>query len=232
LLTGLVPLLGAQGWYFPEILSGKGLDMKWMALGAALIAAITAQAPAAQATVFTFESPLGPEAAGATGSGSTKVVIDDIADELTIHIDWTGLSGVTTIAHIHCCTAVPFTGPAGIAVMPPTLPGFPGLAPVLPGLASGTYDSPVIDLSLASTYHPNFLANFGGGTAAGAEAALIAGLMNGIAYVNVHSTTFPGGEIRGFPVLTAVPEPSSLLIVAAALGGLGLMRRRKPVSRD
>ncbi len=212
--------------------------MKWMALGAAFIAAIAAQSPIAQGAVLIFETTLGPEALGATGSGSSRIEIDANTHELQIEIDWNGLSGTTTVAHIHCCTALP----PNVAVTPisfPGFPGFPGVVPgfesvpsVMPGVTSGNYLSPIIPLDETFSYTGNFLSNFGGGTVAGAEAALIAGLLAGTAYVNVHSTTFPSGEIRGFPVLTAIPEPSSLLIVAAALGGLGLMRRRKPVSRE
>jgi hypothetical protein len=43
----------------------------------------------------------------------------------------------------------------------------------------------------------------------------------GEAYWNIHSTTFPGGEIRGF--LVAVPEPSSLALLG--LGAVGLAAR-------
>src|SRR5919107_1794419 len=124
--------------------------MKWMVLGAVFIAAIAAQAPVAQAAVLTFETSLGPEAPGATGNGSSTVMIDDVADTLQIHIDWIGLSGPTTVAHIHCCTDVPFTGTAIVAVTPGTLPGFP------PGLISGSYDSPIIDLNNPASYTQNF----------------------------------------------------------------------------
>lgn len=43
-------------------------------------------------------------------------------------------------------------------------------------------------------------------------------------YVNIHSTFFPAGEIRG--QITAVPEPSSLIALVGC-GGAILLRRRK-----
>jgi hypothetical protein len=48
-----------------------------------------------------------------------------------------------------------------------------------------------------SSYNPAFV-SANGGTAASAEAALFAGIMAGHAYLNIHTTTFPGGEIEGF----------------------------------
>src|SRR3954467_5497169 len=99
--------------------------MRWIAFGLALIAAAVTQAAVAQATLLGFTASLAPEASGATGSGNTTVIIDDVADTLKIHIDWTGLSGTTTVAHIHCCPAAPFTGPASVAVTPMSFPGFP-----------------------------------------------------------------------------------------------------------
>jgi CHRD domain len=68
-----------------------------------------------------------------------------------------------------------------------------------------------------------------GGTPAGAEAFLLAGLAAGEAYYNVHSTVFTGGEIRGF---LAVPRPHRGCGTAgSAVGKRGLLgwwwRRRK-----
>jgi hypothetical protein len=54
------------------------------------------------------------------------------------------------------------------------------------------------------------------------EAAMLAGNT----YVNVHSTVFPGGEIRGQVEL--VPEPATIgLLGSAALVLVGLRRRRR-----
>lgn len=51
-------------------------------------------------------------------------------------------------------------------------------------------------------------------------------LKQGLLYFNVHTSTFPGGEIRG--QIAAVPEsqPLSILGLAVALGG-GLLLRRQ-----
>jgi hypothetical protein len=51
------------------------------------------------------------------------------------------------------------------------------------------------------------------------EAAVLAGN----AYVNVHSQTFPGGEIRG--QLGKVPEPATAALLG--LGALAVIRRRR-----
>ena len=65
-----------------------------------------------------------------------------------------------------------------------------------------------------------------GGTPASAEAALMASIAAGTAYFNIHSTTFQGGEIRGF--LTLVPSPGSAALAAVGIGVIALGRRSRP----
>lgn len=165
-----------------------------------------------------FEGTLAPEAAGATGTGFVSLWYDTIAHTLSINANWSGLSGTTTIAHIHCCTATANTGTVGVAVTPGTLPGFPV------GTTAGSY-SFVVDLLSSSSYTAGYVTNFGGGTIPGAEAALLAALNTGRAYFNVHTTTFPNGEIRAFPA--PVPEPMSLSLFALALLGVVWVQRKK-----
>ena len=47
----------------------------------------------------------------------------------------------------------------------------------------------------------------------------------GTSYLNIHTNTFAGGEIRGF--LTAVPEPSSMILSGLAMVGLAAGYRLK-----
>lgn len=174
----------------------------------------------AQASVTTFFASLSGAAESpannSLGSGSTTVTIDDVLHTMFIHVDFTGLTGTTTAAHVHCCTAVPGVGNIGVATELPLFTGFPT------GVTSGTYDH-TFDTSLASTWSPAFVAA-NGGTALGAESAFISGLRAGRGYLNVHSTFRPGGEIRGF---LQVPEPSTASMLVLSLLMLGTANARR-----
>jgi hypothetical protein len=147
------------------------------------------------------------------GAGAAFVTYDNILHTLVVRSVFGGLTGTTTMAHIHCCVDPP--GNVGVATFPGNFPGFPL------GVTSGSYDNtlaPLTPINLTSTasYTAAFLNNFGGGTAAGAETALIAGMQAGRSYFNIHSTFAPGGEIRG-TLQQVVPEPATFSLVGGVL---------------
>jgi hypothetical protein len=156
---------------------------------------------------------------GSPGTGFATFTLT--GDNLAINITFSGLVGTTTASHLHCCTAVPGTGTAGVASTTPTFLGFPI------GVTSGSYSN-TLDLTLNSSWNPSFIAAHGA-TAAGAEAFFLAGLSAGEVYVNIHTNVFPGGEIRGFLVEeeTVAPEPATLGLVAGGLLIMAAVRRKR-----
>ena len=114
----------------------------------------------------------------------------------------TDLTGDATAAHLHGLTAssgaAAFLENAGVKYPINTLAGWN------PSLSTGGFNG-VISILPADV------------------PALLAGRL----YMNVHTATNPGGEVRGN--LTAVPEPGTAGLACAA-AGLALLRRRR--SRD
>lgn len=180
-----------------------------------LVVAALALAGAAQAHEIVFTAALsGPAESPSNtspGTGFATVTLD--LDLITMHVvvDFEGLLGNTTASHIHGPTAIPLQGTASVMTALPTFPGFPL------GVTAGHYDA-TFDLTLASSYNTSFINN-SGGTISGALNRLISSMENGQTYLNIHTSSFGGGEIRGF----LVPAPGA----AAMLGMAGLFASRR-----
>jgi len=192
-----------------------------------LSACLLLPVPPASAATYTFTAPLSganedpPNPSPATGFA--RVVLDTLAHTLEIHAQFSGLVAPTTAAHIHAPTSLPFAGNVGVAVQVPSLTGFPA------GVTEGTYLWTFLTTAEA-TYAPSFLTTFGFGDPSTAETALLDALIAGRAYFNIHTTAYPGGEIRGFLRQPApIPLPAALPLFLTALAGFALTgwRRRR-----
>jgi hypothetical protein len=198
------------------------MKLRHLLLSLVLVGPALLCAPASQAALFRFFVNLSPLNEGGNaaiishGTGNASLLLDTTAQTLTGNIAFSGLTTNTTAAHIHCCLTAPFLPGAnvGVATLVPAFPGFPL------GATSGT-DSFVLDLTSAASYNPAFVNLFPNLSAA--EAAFIAGLENGGTYLNIHTSMFPGGEIRGF----VVPEPMTMSLVGLGLAAAGFVSRRR-----
>jgi hypothetical protein len=126
-----------------------------------------------------------PVALSTGGTGLFRVQIDAQAQTITWELSYSGLEGTVTQSHIHfgaraqtggisafLCTNLG-NGPAGTQA-----------CPVAPATVTGT-------ITPADVIGPN-----GQGIAPGQFDELVAAIRAGVAYVNVHSTLYPAGEIR------------------------------------
>ena len=126
-------------------------------------------------------------ALSSAANGSFRAFIDDAAGTIRYRLSYSGLEGDVAMAHIHfgqlsvnggisvwLCQTANFTDPTGLA---PTC--------VQSGTVTGL-------LTQANVVGPA-----GQGIPAAQFAEVVAAMRAGIAYVNVHSSAFLSGEIRG-----------------------------------
>lgn len=129
------------------------------------------------------------------GTGLGLITYDDVTNQLSWDITFTGLTAGATGAHFH--------GPAAPGVNA-------GIQVSIPlGLLAGQTAANVLGMAVITETQ---------------ESQLLAEMW----YVNIHTSTFPGGEIRG-QVLNAapVPVPAAAWLFGSGLLGLVALFRRK-----
>ena len=172
---------------------------------AALAVAFTLPAAAAVSSFKATLSNLGEPVPTSPATGSALVLLDDAALTIDVMVSFADLTAAATAGHIHCCTASAGTGSVGVAQ------GFTGFTG-FPSATSGTYAR---------------LFTFDAAT----FASLATGIAAGKAYVNLHSSVHPGGEIRGFlSPAEAIPEPQTYAMLLAGLAVVGAAVRRRSQS--
>ena len=170
-----------------------------------LAACLVLAASPALATTYTVTASLDglqetPPVA-TTGTGTMTGTYDDVLNDLFWSGSFTGLIGTTTDAHFHGAAAVG-VGPAGVREAINAAAG--DMFPI--GVTFGSFSGDATTTISEAD-----------------EAELLAGLW----YVNIHTSFRPGGEIRGQIYLTAVPEPSTLALLALGLAGATAATRRR-----
>jgi CHRD domain len=142
-----------------------------------------------------------PGTGGELGSG---ILFNDVTNVLTINVGWGSANGFTNLTgnanggHLH--------GPTASA-----------------GTAAFTEDAPVwIPLDSVTGWNPNATSGGFNGSVTLSDPQETA-LLQGRLYMNVHTPTNGGGEIRGN--LVVVPEPSMVCYFAFAAAAF-LLRRR------
>lgn len=136
-----------------------------------------------------FEARLGGyqevPAISTTGTGRLSLTLNSAGTELAYTLTFSGLQGGNpAAAHIHL-------GQPGVSGAPVAFlcGGGPTAKPACPAAASGTVTGTIAAADIVSVPAQ--------GISAGEFAEVLKAMRSGVTYANVHSTTFPGGEIRG-----------------------------------
>ncbi len=178
----------------------------------------------AYATMYHFDTALSGAAESPANAspaiGDANVFYDDVAQTMRVVVNFSGLTAGATASHIHAATAAPNTGTAGVATQTPTFAGFPT------GATAGSYDH-IFNMTVASSFNASFITANGGSTTS-ASAALLAAMLAEKSYLNIHTSTFPGGEIRGFLHVSVPDTGATVGLLGMGLGALaGIARLRK-----
>ena len=149
---------------------------------------------------------------GGSGTGSVRLVDsngDGLLDAIDINLTVTGLTGIISDAHIHQ-EAPGVNGQIRITLFHDENDNLQGT--ITEGGHGYVFNKRVFS-SGTSTPLSTTIQNFQDGLPY---------------YFNVHTSTNPGGEIRGNLIAVAAPEPGALALmgIGCSMFGIGVVRRR------
>ncbi len=147
------------------------------------------------------------------GTGFGTVILDRETNILSYDFSWSGLVGDLTKLHIHGPAFADASNPQHIIeIFGP---------PEVPAELATTFGTVTDSFELQTLEQVGF--------APIAPEDIVDTLVSGQAYLNVHTTVFGMGEIRGNlgqPVVQAVPEPCSIVLLLVSAICLTAQRRR------
>jgi hypothetical protein len=128
-----------------------------------------------------------PASLSSPATGEFQAQVDSSETEFTYVLQYSGFTVPITQAHIHFGARATLGGISIWLCGTAALPGPPG-TPLCPQ-GAGTV---IRTVTAAQVVGPA-----GQGIAAGEFAEILDAMQAGVAYANIHTMTFPGGEIRG-----------------------------------
>jgi hypothetical protein len=130
-----------------------------------------------------------------TGNGEFRARIDRREDVIRYRLSYEDLEGDVLQAHIHFAQRA--VNGAIVAFLCSNLPNPPANTPGCPGPREGTVEGTIEPEDVRDTTMAMPPPVGGQGIEAGAFDELVDAIRAGVTYANVHSTKWPGGEIRG-----------------------------------
>lgn len=154
---------------------------------ACVVLALPADAAAADRVHAVLHSHEEVPAISSGAVGAFRAEVDAKAGRIIYELNFVGLEGEVRQAHIHLGQRGVNGGVSVFLCQTSAHPDPTGLAPTCPasGRVSGVLRS------------ANVVGPAGQGLAAGEFDELVRAIFGGVAYVNVHTSVFGGGEIRG-----------------------------------